>query len=405
MTIFQYKAVTLAGETIEGQYDVASSDEVIAKLHDAGSIPLEVRQADSGDAASLFAAMFKRATLRDAQVVQFTQQLATLLGAGQPLDRALQILLDLPETDKAKRMFERIRDKVRGGDPLSDALEEETGSFSKLYVNIVRAGEAGGSLDDTLARLADYLDRSRQLKSTVINAMIYPAFLVGMVMVSLLILLTYVVPQFAPMFIDMGVEMPLLTRIVLAVGSTLQNFWWLLLILIFGAVGWVRRQLKDPVRRLVFDQRLLNMKLIGDLIRKVDIARLARTLGTLLKNGVPLLGALSISRNVMTNTVLAQAVGVAAEEVKTGGGLGYSLAQSKQLPKLAVQMISVGEESGELDSMLMKVADTFDIEVKNTLDRLLAAMVPLTTVVMTAIVAVIMLAIVLPIMDLASSIR
>ena len=405
MTIFQYKAVTLAGETIEGQYDVASSDEVIAKLHDAGSIPLEVRQADSGDTASLFAAMFKRATLRDAQVVQFTQQLATLLGAGQPLDRALQILLDLPETDKAKRMFERIRDKVRGGDPLSDALEEETGSFSKLYVNIVRAGEAGGSLDDTLARLADYLDRSRQLKSTVINAMIYPAFLVGMVMVSLLILLTYVVPQFAPMFIDMGVEMPLLTRIVLAVGSTLQNFWWLLLLLIFGAVGWVRRQLKDPVRRLVFDQRLLNMKLIGDLIRKVDIARLARTLGTLLKNGVPLLGALSISRNVMTNTVLAQAVGVAAEEVKTGGGLGYSLAQSKQLPKLAVQMISVGEESGELDSMLMKVADTFDIEVKNTLDRLLAAMVPLTTVVMTAIVAVIMLAIVLPIMDLASSIR
>lgn len=405
MTIFQYKAVTLAGETIEGQYDVASSDDVIAKLHDAGNIPLEVRQADSGDAASLFAALFKRATLRDAQVVQFTQQLATLLGAGQPLDRALQILLDLPESDKAKRMFERIRDKVRGGDPLSDALEEETGSFSKLYVNIVRAGEAGGSLDDTLARLAEYLDRSRQLKSTVINAMIYPAFLVGMVMVSLLILLTYVVPQFAPMFTDMGVDMPLITRIVLAVGSTLQNYWWLLLILIFGAVGWVRRQLKDPERRLVFDQRLLRMKLIGDLIRKVDIARLSRTLGTLLKNGVPLLGALSISRNVMTNTVLAQAVGVAAEEVKTGGGLGYSLAQSKQLPKLAVQMISVGEESGELESMLMKVADTFDIEVKNTLDRLLAAMVPLTTVIMTAIVAVIMLAIVLPIMDLASSIR
>ncbi|MEO6075967.1 MAG: type II secretion system F family protein, partial [Dokdonella sp.] len=261
MTIFQYKAVTAAGETIEGQYDVASSDDVIAKLHDAGNIPLEVRQADSGDAASLFAAMFKRATLREAQVVQFTQQLATLLGAGQPLDRALQILLDLPETDKAKRMFERIRDKVRGGDPLSDALEEETGSFSKLYVNIVRAGEAGGSLDGTLARLADYLDRSRQLKSTVINAMIYPAFLVGMVMVSLLILLTYVVPQFVPMFTDMGVDMPLLTRVVMAVGSTLQNFWWLLLILIFGAVGWVRRQLNDPERRLVFDQRLLNMKL------------------------------------------------------------------------------------------------------------------------------------------------
>lgn len=405
MPIFQYKAVTVSGETVEGQYDVASSDEVIAKLQDAGSIALEVRQADSGDSGSLIAALFKRPTLTEAQVVQFTQQLATLLGAGQPLDRGLQILLDLPESDKAKRMFERIRDKVRGGDPLSDALEDETGNFSKLYVNIVRAGEAGGSLDDTMARLADYLDRSRQLKSTVINAMIYPAFLVGMVLVSLLILLTYVVPQFAPMFSDMGVDMPLLTRIVLGLGTILQSYWWLLIGLIFAAVAWVRGQLSDPDKRLKFDQRLLGMKMIGDLIRKVDIARLARTLGTLLKNGVPLLGALSIARNVMTNSVLAQAVGVAAEEVKTGGGLGYSLAQSKQLPKLAVQMISVGEESGELETMLMKVADTFDVEVKNTLDRLLAALVPMTTVIMTAIVAVIMLAIVLPIMDLASSIK
>lgn len=405
MTLFYYKAVTSGGEVLEGQFDLGSRDDVIGKLQDAGNIPLEVREADGGDSASLFAALFKRATLRQAQIVQFTQQLATLLGAGQPLDRALQILLDLPDSDKARRMLERVRDEVRGGTPLSDALEAEQGTFSRLYVNMVRAGEAGGSLDDTLARLADYLERSAALKSSVINAMIYPAFLVGMVLVSLMVLLIYVVPQFAPMFADMNVEMPLITKIVLAVGSTLQSFWWLILaVIVFGA-GYLRRQMADPPARLKIDERLLKMKLVGDIVRKVETARIARTLGTLLKNGVPLLSGLTVARNVMTNTALAESVEAAAEEVKTGGGLGHALAQSKRFPKLAIQMISVGEESGELDTMLLKTADTFDVEVKNTLDRLLAALVPATTIVMTVIVAMIMLAIVMPIMNIAGAVK
>ena len=157
MTLFYDKAVTPAGETLDGQMDVGTHDEVIGKLQDAGNIPLEVREAESGDARGLFAALLKRSTLRDAQVLQFTQMLATLLGAGQPLDRALQILLDLPESVKAKRMLERVRDQVRGGTPLSDALEAEHGAFSRLYINMVRAGETGGSLDETLRRLGDYL--------------------------------------------------------------------------------------------------------------------------------------------------------------------------------------------------------------------------------------------------------
>jgi len=294
---------------------------------------------------------------------------------------------------------------VRGGTPLSDALEAEHGSFSKLYVNMVRAGEAGGSMDETLARLADYLERSANLKGSVINAMIYPAFLVGMVMVSLMVLLVYVVPQFAPMFTDMGVEMPLITKIVLAVGETLQSFWWLIIALIVFGIGWFRRQMADPPARLKIDARFLKTRVVGDVIRKVETARLARTLGTLLKNGVPLLSGLTVARNVMNNTVLAEALEHATDEVKSGGGLGYSLAQSKSFPKLAIQMISVGEESGELASMLMKVADTFDIEVKNTLDRLLAALVPATTIVMTIVVATIMLAIVLPIMNIAGAVH
>lgn len=405
MTLYRYKAITPDGETLEGQMDVASSDEVIGKLQDAGNIPLDVGEADSAGSTSIFAGLFRKATLTEAQIVQFTQQLATLLNAGQPLDRALQILLDLPESEKAKRMLERIRDQVRGGTPLSDALEQELNTFSRLYVNMVRAGEAGGSLDDTLRRLSDYLERSRALKSSVINALIYPAFLVGMVVVSLLVLLVYVVPQFAPMFQDMDVEMPLITKIVLAAGSALQNFWWLIIAAVIFAVGWLRRQMADPASRLSLDEKLLNVRVAGDIIRKLDTARLARTLGTLLKNGVPLLSALSIARNVMDNTALASAVEQATEEVKTGASLGYALSHSKRFPKLAIQMISVGEESGELDEMLTKVADTFDVEVKNTLDRLLAALVPAMTVVMTVVVAMIMLAIVLPIMNIAGAIK
>lgn len=404
MTLYHYKAVTAAGETLEGQMDAATPDEVIGKLQDAGNVPLDVRDAGSAKSDSLFS-MFKRATLSEGQVVMFTQQLATLLGAGQPLDRALQILLDLPESEKARSLLERVRDVVRGGAPLSDALEAERGTFSRLYVNMVRAGEAGGSLEDTLRRLADYMERSRALKSSVINALIYPAFLVGMVFVSLFVLLTVVVPQFQQMFADMNVEMPLITRIVVAVGSTLQNYWWLLLALLFLAIHWLRKQMADPVGRLRIDDRLLRLKIVGELVRKLEVARLARTVGTLLTNGVPLLGALSIARNVMNNSVLAAAVGTAAEEVKTGSGLGFALAQSKRFPKLALQMVSVGEESGELDTMLLKVADTFDVEVRNTLERMLAALVPAITVIMTVVVAIIMMAIIMPILSLTGSLQ
>jgi general secretion pathway protein F len=207
------------------------------------------------------------------------------------------------------------------------------------------------------------------------------------------------------MFADMNVEMPLITKVVLGVGEVLQSFWWVILAAIVFGAGWLRRQMADPVARLKIDERLLRMRMVGDVIRKVETARLARTLGTLLKNGVPLLSGLAVARNVMTNSALAESVEQAADEVKTGGGLGYALTQSKRFPKLALQMISVGEESGELDGMLMKVAETFDIEVKNTLDRLLAALVPATTIVMTVLVAFIMLAIVLPIMNIAGAVQ
>jgi len=405
MALYRYKAVTVSGEVLEGQLDVASNDEAVAKIQDAGNIPLEIHAADGVESGGLFGRLGKRQAMNQTQVLQFTQQLSTLLGAGQPLDRALQILLELPESEKSKRVIERVRDHVRGGGALSDALEAEPGVFSRLYVNMVRAGEVGGALDTTLARLSNYLERAKALRESVINALIYPAILVVMVFAALFVLLAFVVPRFLPMFKDMNIELPMITKIVLFVGTTLQDWWWLIIALMFGTVILVRRRLAEPAARLAWDARMLNLRIVGPLMARLETARLARTLGTLLKNGVPLLTALTIGRNVLGNMALADAVDKASEEVKTGGGLAFALGQSKRFPRLALQMISVGEESGSLDDMLLKVADTFDVESKNTVDRLLAAMVPILTVVMTGMVAVIMMAILLPILSITSSIQ
>ncbi len=404
MTIFRYKAVTPGGESLDGQMDAASVEEVIARVQEAGNIPLSATEADGAGGAGLFSGLLRKPDLTPAQVTIFTDQLATLMAAGQPLDRALQILLELPDKDKAKKLIGRIRDQVRGGATLSDALESQHGTFSRLYINMVRAGEIGGSLERTLTRLAEYMDRSQKLRATVISALIYPAILVVAVLGSIFMLLLFVVPQFVPMFEDMGTQLPLVTRIVLAFGNLLAGWWWLLIGGLVMAVVWFQRQLAQVDSRRAWDERFLKMGLVGTLFLRLDTARLARTLGTLLQSGVPLLAALSIARNVLNNTVLAEAVDQAAILVKTGNGLAYALAQQKRFPKLAQHMVAVGEESGELDTMLLKVADTFDNETRATIDRLLAALTPILTLVMALTVGFIMMAMLLPIMTIMSTV-
>ena len=403
MAQFRYKALSASGEPVDGVMDAASAEEVVARLQDAGNIPIEAKPADASQESGL-TALLRRSDMNSAQVMQFTQQLATLLGAGQPLDRALQILLDMPDSPNARRVIERVRDAVRSGTPLSQALEQQGGVFSRLYVNMVRAGEVGGSLDDTLKRLADYLERSKALRESVINALIYPSILVLMVFGALALLLGYVVPQFLPLFEDMDVEMPLLTQMVMLAGNFVRGYWWLIIALIVLGVWLFRRQLTEPEKKLAFDGWILKRGLLGSLFTKLETARLARTLGTLVRNGVPLLTSLSIARNVMGNTALSSAVETATGEVKTGGGLSLALSRSKLFPRLALQMIAVGEESGELDTMLTKVADTFDLEVKNTVERLLAALVPAVTVFMAGVVALIMMAILIPIFSLTNAV-
>src|SRR5690348_4674804 len=368
---FRYKAISDVGEALQGQMEAANAEEVIARLQDQGHTPLDARPADGVGGGSGFAALFKRGPFTGDQLAQFTHQLATLLGAGQPLDRALGILMELPEAERAKRLVERVRDRVRGGTTLSQALDEEHGVFPKLYISLVRAGEAGGSLEDTLRRLAEYLERAQQLRGSIINALIYPAFLLVGVLGSLVLLLAYVVPQFVPIFQDMQVPIPWITRVVLFIGEVLQGWWWLLLIVLIAGIAAWRARLRDPVQRMAWHAKLLTMRVIGPLLLKVETARIARTLGTLLKNGVPLLTALSIARQVTSNTALDDALAQAAEQVKGGGRLSAALAGSQRFPRLSLQMVQVAEEAGQLDSMLLKAADAFNVESKRGSDRLL----------------------------------
>jgi general secretion pathway protein F len=402
---FRYKAVSDAGEMLQGQMEAASVEEVIGRLQDQGHTPLEARAAEGAGGSSGLAALFKRGPFTGDQLAQFTHQLATLLGAGQPLDRALSILLDLPESEHAKKLVERVRDRVRGGNSLSSALDEEHGVFPKLYVSLVRAGETGGSLEETLRRLADYLERAQQMRGNIVNALIYPAFLMVGVLGSLVLLLAYVVPQFVPIFADMQVPIPWITQVVLTLGNALQSWWWLILLLIGGGIFFWRARLRDPAVRLAWHARLLSMRVVGPLLLKVETARIARTLGTLLKNGVPLLSSLTIARQVTSNLALDAALSQAHEQVKGGSGLSLALGRSKLFPRLAMQMVQVGEEAGQLDTMLLKVADTFELESKRAIDRLLAALVPALTIVMTVMVAFIMAAILLPLLSLTSNIQ
>jgi general secretion pathway protein F len=398
MPLFEYKAVDPSGETVQGTMEAPTLDLVVLKLQEAGNIPLQARESGTGG-FGLGALRFGRRGVTTREVSAFTQQLSTLLGAGLPLDRSLQVLLDLAENDRVKRAVSDIRDRVREGGSLSDALEEQHGSFNRLFVNMVRAGEIGGTLDVTLARLSDYLERSRALKDSVISASIYPALLLVLTGVSLTVLLVYVIPQFTPIFEELGGDLPLITKLVLGAGSILQNFWWAILLLVVLGVTQFRRMLANAEKRFVWDGRVLSARWVGDLVGKLETARLARTLGTLLTNGVPLLSALSIAQNVIGNTVLRQDVNDAAREVKTGGGLARNLARSGRFPRLALQMVSVGEETGQLDSMLMKVADTYDTEVRNTIDRLMSLFTPAAIIVLAGVIGTIVSSVLLAILS------
>ena len=405
MPFFQYKAVSPAGEVQEGVLEASSTTAAVSRLQSMGLIPIRAQEASSVKAApgapaapSYFA---RRRGITQSDIGVMTRELATLLRAGLPLDRALELLITLAPSLPVAVMLQGIRDEVRGGKALSQALDARRDVFSRFYVNIVRAGEAGGALGTVLQRLADTMERTKELRDSVRSALIYPTILVFVAVASVMVLLIYVVPQFQSTFAQAGKALPIPTQIVIVAGTFLRNWWWAVLPAAGLLVLAFRRRGRIPSVRRLRDARLLRMPLVGDLIAKVEVARFARTLATLLANGVTLLAGLSIVKETMGNVVLSNALDGVTAKLREGKGFGRPLAETELFPRLATQMILVGEESGRLEEMLARVADVYDREVATAIKRFLAVLEPVLILGLAVMVGGIVFSILLGVMGMS----
>jgi len=358
----------MEGAIVEGVIEAADQRAAIERLKNSGVIPLVVAAPREG-AKRRFALRSSRGDL-----LTFTSELSALLGAGLPLDRSLNILSEITEGREMKEIIQSVMKSIREGSSFSDALQRHSRVFPRIYVNMIRAGEAGGVLDVVLERLNEFLESSKELKDHVVSAMIYPAILIATGGLSIIVLLTYVLPKFSVIFAELGTSLPLPTQIVLTFSNTLKSYWWVVLSAIIG--GWVifKNYIKSAPNRYRWDS--IKLKVFGDIIRKLETARFCRTLGTLLKSGVPLLQALNNARDVIGNQAIASCIDAVSKGVKEGKGIAAPLSDANVFPPLALSMIKVGEETGQLDEMLMKIASTYEKSLNTSIKRFVSLLEP-----------------------------
>lgn len=404
MPVYEYKALNSEGKNKTGIMDADSPAAARQKLRGSGMFPVEIKEAASvatprGTVKSSASLTTFFARVKPEEVSVATRQLATLTSAGVPLVTALDALVgQLGNTLFAKNMAQ-IKESVNEGNSLAFALAQHPKLFSNIYVNMVRAGEASGSLDVVLERLADYSENEQALKGKVRSALAYPVFmcLVGVAVVVLL--MTYVVPNITGMFNQLRATLPLPTRILIASSSFFKSYWWVIVLGIVGAVALLKKFFKTSQGARFADTIMLRAPILGPVIQKIALSRFSRTLGTLLESGVPLLAALDIVRNIVDNTLLAEAIENASEDIEAGKSLALPLSRSPWFPPITVQMISVGEQSGELESMLKKIADSYERDVHSQIQTMTSLLEPLMILVMGVVVAFIVMSILMPIIE------
>jgi general secretion pathway protein F len=389
MPSFRWSAVNAGGDVVRGVMEAPDRSVVVERLQRQGQVVLRADAADrrAGWVDLLHIELARARALDKAALGEITRELAIMLAAGQDLDRALRFVVDNSRSARTRAILGNVRDKVRSGSSLAAALAGEPRSFSKLYVGLVRAGEAGGTLPATLDRLATLLERERSLSANLRSAMIYPALLIVAAVGSIVLLLDYVLPQFTPIFEQAGAELPAATRLLMTFGTVVGTMMpWLLVGLLVG--GLVARQLlARPVYRLKFDRLLLHFPIVGRLMRETLAARLTRTLGSLLQNGVPLIPALGIAKEALGNLAAAAAVEAAAVGAKGGAGLARPLAAAGLFPARTIHLLQLGEEAAQLSSMALKAADIHDEQARLMVQRLVALAVPMITIAMGLAVA------------------
>jgi type II secretion system protein F len=396
---YVYKAMTVSGQTVEGSMDGNDEAAVVQNLHQLGYIPIRITTTHEKEPGLSFSSILpQRVGVKNLLV--FTQELSTLVSAGLPIDRSLEILGSLTENRRLREAVNDVLKRIQGGNSFAEALGQYPRIFPRLYINMVKAGESGGFLEAILSRLAQYLQSTKEIKEYLISVMIYPVILTIASGISIVILITFVIPRFARIFSDMGQAIPLPTQIMLSTSQTVRSYWWagvgMGVLVYFGLKAYTR----DEERKLRWDRFKLRWIAIGDLIKKVEVARFARTLGTLLQSGVSILPALNLVKEISQNQAISKAIAHIHDRLREGKGISKTLEETEVFPALAVHMIGVGEETGRLDEMLIKVAESYEENVQTALKRFVSLLEPLIILLMGGIVGFIVISMLLAIFSI-----
>ena len=403
MPVFAYRGLAPNGRNVAGVIDADSARNARGKLRELGIFPTDLSEEEAaarGSGARRDWLPSFRRSITAPELSLLTRQLSTLLGAGVQLTEALGTLGEQSERPHVKRMLSQVRERVREGSSLADAIAVHPDIFNDLYVGMVRVGETAGALEPVLDRLADYSERQSEFVGKVRAALTYPVIMITLGMLLMGVLVIYVIPQVATVFEQQNAALPLMTRGLIAVSNFLSNYWLLILIALAATAAGIRFGLATRAGCRFYDQWVLRLPFIGPTVTRIVCARFARTLATLLESGVQLVPALTAVKRVVSNGLLAEAIEHSRESIREGHGMGETLKRSHLFPPLLVEMIKIGERSGELEQMLHRVADNYEREVDASLGQLTTLLGPVMTVMMGAIILIMMLSILQPILQL-----
>lgn len=407
MALYTWSGYTENGKASSGMMDADSIREAKLKLRSQGMFVSSIEEETRGIAHPLkditLRGILGRVRMEDLTVM--TRQLSTLVGASIPLVDALSALYEQTDSPSMKKTIAQVRDSVNEGLAFAEALAQHKRVFPDLYINMVRAGEVSGALDVVLLRLAEFMEGQHRLKSRIGSAMLYPIFLLGISLLVLLYLLTAVVPKVVGMFESMNQVLPLPTRILIAVSQFLASTWWMLAIALVAGIIFLLRWKKTERGARRFDRFTMNLPVFGSIYRKVSVARFARTLGTLLASGVPIIESLRIVKTVLQNKIMESAVDDSIAAVMDGSSISSPLKKSGVFPPILIHMISVGERSGSLEEMLMKAAESYEGDVETTISGLTSLLEPLMIVIMGVIVGFVVLSILMPMLEMSTIVR
>jgi type IV pilus assembly protein PilC len=403
MAVFKWQGVSPKGDTLKGEMEATSREAVIIRLRSQRIQPNTSRIREKGKGLEYeFTLPTVGSPVKSRDVVIFTRQFATMIDAGLPIVQCLQILGAQTDSKAFRKVITAIKDDVESGTTLADGIRKHPKVFTDLYTSMVQAGEIGGILDTILVRLANYLEKAAKLKSKIKGAMIYPSCIVAAAVLVTAVLLIWVIPVFAEVFSSFGKALPAPTQFVINLSRfTIDNVWYLMMVPVLAAVA-IRYAYSTDQGRMAIDRLLLKVPVFGELIRKSSVARFTRTLGTLVSSGVPILDALAITARTGGNRVVEQAIMNARTSISSGRTIAEPLTESKVFPPMVCQMISVGETTGALDSMLQKIADFYEDEVDNTVANLMSLLEPAVILFLGVVIGGLVISMYLPIFQLGS---